>query len=172
MTPIHRGTLDIQMAKEAASKAFVSCVAAAAGCELMRMEPDTQGVDLVLTHRREDPPGLKQLDLQLKASAMDVSGDSFSFKLEALHYNRLCEDENVRANAYLLVVYLLPASQDEWIEHNDMDSVLRRSAFWASLRGKPKTDQATKTVSIPMVNQFTVASVCDIFDGLHRGIWP
>jgi hypothetical protein len=51
--------------------------------------------------------------------------------------------------------------------------ILRRCAFWASLRGAPPTDnQVTIRISIPVANVFTVEAVRALLQQLSEGGRP
>jgi hypothetical protein len=150
MTQAHR--------QEALCRAYVQAVAAQAGVLWSKIEPD-YGIDLSLRsveiqeNRRRDA-GV-QIDLQLKSTTQAAVTDTeVRYDLDVQTYNDL-RDENCRCPR-LLVVFIMPAEEARWLSQTQEELVLRRCAYWLSLKGQPPTT-ATSTVriAIPLTNIFS-----------------
>jgi hypothetical protein len=51
----------------------------------------------------------------------------------------------------------MPQSEEEWMTCTTDNLILRRSAYWISLRGKPDVENTTAvTIKIPEENRFDV----------------
>lgn len=144
--------------QEGLSRAYVRAIAAYAGVAVAEPEPD-YGIDLSLRAvtvdggRRRDAGA--QIDLQLKSTARVAVGTTdLAYDLEAT------ADDDLRANSRVprfLVVFVLPADEDEWLTQSDRELIVRHAAYWLSLRGMPET-AATRSVrvSVPLTNLFSV----------------
>ena len=85
------------------------------------------------------------MDTQLKSSGnIDDRRESFSYPLQIKNYNELREDIT---STRILVVFCMPKEQNEWIEHSVEHLLIRKCAYWASLKGKPVTSN-TESVSV------------------------
>ena len=126
------------------SRAYVQAVAAAAGVSVAKPEVDDDSIDLTLQRRtvgtiRRSP----RLDLQLKATYADcLSHDQLSYDLKVKNYDDL--RDTALAVPRILVVVLLPANVEKWVDHSEDQLALFRCGYWLSLRGMEQTDNATK----------------------------
>ena len=90
--------------KERLSIAYVTAVAARAGCELMEVHVDRNGIDGTIRAIKGTPV---KIDLQLKATSSPiVEGDHVSFDLDVATYNAL--RTTVVQAPQLLVLLILP----------------------------------------------------------------
>ena len=113
----------------------------------------------------------RQLNFQAKATSQDVLGDQHvAFRLNKKNYNDLC-DPSVTV-PIILVVFLMPEDINDWLTHSSDELVLRRCAYWTSLRGKPETDQQTKTVHIPTVKMFDQSQLAGMWSRVKNGGLP
>jgi hypothetical protein len=60
------------------------------------------------------------------------------------------------ANQKLLVVFRLPADENEWLRLSEDQLVMKKCAYWVSLRGALEvTGQESTTVRVPRKNVFS-----------------
>ena len=144
--------------KASLSVVYAKAVAARAGYVTSVPDLDRDGVDLRIEAGGAMRPAL---DLQLKATARPAgtTGGSLSFALKRRNYDLL------RVNTQtprILVVLMLPSNRNRWMTITREELVLRRSAYWLSLRGGEETmNRSSLTVRLPVANLFDV-------DGLRR----
>ena len=56
----------------------------------------------------------------------------------------------------ILVILVVPKNIENWLEQSDQQTIVKHCAYWASIRGKPPTQNTnTVRVSIPQVNRLT-----------------
>ena len=144
--------------KAALSVVYAKAVAARAGYVTSVPDLDRDGVDLRIEAGGAMRPAL---DLQLKATArpgVPASG-SLTFDLKRRNYDLLRVDTQTPR---ILVVFVLPGNRNHWMTITREELVLRRSAYWLSLRGADETmNRSSLTVRLPVANLFDV-------DGLRR----
>lgn len=148
--------LTIEDQKEALSRAYVRAVAARAGYVVADCDFDRDGVDLRIHAGGMVRPAL---DLQLKATVnLAAPSDGHRrFVLKRRNYDLLREDTQTPR---LLIVLDLPKDESEWIPITVDQLVLRRTAYWMSLRGTAGTsNRASVTVRIPAGNILTVENL-------------
>lgn len=145
------------------SYAYLHAVAAKAGfaCEVAGRHSDSNGIDATLTAWGPFVGGgfLQEVDLkiQLKATVATPAdhGDTLSYFFKGRkQYDDLRSQEV--ATPRLLVVLFLPAAQDQWLCCSAEQLMLRRCAYWVSLRGAPALATDTGgTVQLPKAQAFT-----------------
>ncbi len=109
-----------------------------------------------------------ELSVQLKSSARDVRCEQspFPFDLPIKNYEDLTKRCLVPR---ILIVFFMPADQDEWLTHTEDELVLRRCAYWLSLRGGPATTNETeKRVHLPRENLVTQESLKQLLVRVSR----
>ena len=144
--------------KASLSVVYAKAVAARAGYVTSVPDLDRDGVDLRIEAGGAMRPAL---DLQLKATAHagEATGGSLSFLLKRRNYDLLRVDTQTPR---ILVVLMLPSDRNRWMTITREELVLRRSAYWLSLRGAEETmNRSSLTVQLPVANLFDV-------DGLRR----
>jgi len=156
---------------EQLSRAYVHAVAAVCGCSCAKPDPD-YGVDLSL--RRVDQRGglyreiSRSLHLHLKSTRTDTrDATHVVYDLEKRAYDLL--RRSTRTAPALLVLLILPADRDQWIDQNEDRLELRRCAYWYSLRGLPSVpNEYAVRVRIPRQNQFTSDQLLWIMERIQR----
>jgi hypothetical protein len=157
--------------KQQLSIAYVHAVAARAGYALEQNSVDIDSVDLTLfaagwihAHGVLRSP---RLDVQLKSTARDVLREDYlAFPLPLKNYNELREMPMVPR---LLVVLLLPADPNQWLEQSEEALITRRCAYWLSLRDFPETANTDSvTVHVPRANCLTVANLRGLMERASR----
>lgn len=144
--------------KASLSVVYAKAVAARAGYVTSVPDLDRDGVDLRIEAGGAMRPAL---DLQLKATARPgvPTWGSLTFALKRRNYDLLRVDTQTPR---ILVVLVLPDNRNRWMTITQEELVLRRSAYWLSLRGADETmNRSSLTVRLPVANLFDV-------DGLRR----
>ena len=148
--------------KQQLSVAYVHAIAARAGYACQVKVPDEESVDVMISAsgwvHETSVVGSPRLEVQLKASSsLRLRPDHVAFPLPRKNY------EDLRADALvpkLLVVLMLPPDPDVWLHVDEERMIARRSAYWASLAGKPATSNTTRvSVRVPRTQRFDVAQL-------------
>ncbi|MBY0527447.1 MAG: DUF4365 domain-containing protein [Gemmataceae bacterium] len=154
LTPQHR--------QEALSRAYVQAIAGRCGMSVSTPFPD-YGIDLSLHEitivgNRRLETGVR-LDIQAKATTRsNVSGTNLRYDLAVRDYEvlRFAEAGSHR----ILVILALPKSEEQWLSQTEEELILRRCAYWFSLRDWPATmNRKSIRLSVPRTNVFTVPAL-------------
>jgi hypothetical protein len=113
------------------------------------------------------------LDLQLKATTNADNSDPATIGYDL----RVADSDKLRrvdvSVPRVLVVLELPAVETAWITQTVDELILRRAAFWVSLRGRTAATVTTTTrVRLPRANVFTPAAVTDLLTRIRAGGVP
>jgi len=150
---------------EALSRAFVAAIAAKAGYAMSIPDFDRDSVDLMVCAKGAMRP---QIGIQLKATTAIPSGAvEFSFPLSIKNYDDLRVPTQTPR---ILVVLALPDDDSQWLDHQAHHLLMRRCAYWKSLRGSPETSNVA-SVSIPMDTnkRFDVATLVSLMQKSREG---
>lgn len=150
-----------------ASKAGMSC------CSGDRHE-DNNGIDARLTAWGPFPNGgyLEEIDIkvQLKATVAVPTDDGKRlsyFLRDVARYDDL--RTAAQAVPRILVVLFLPKDAKSWLGQTAKQLVLRKCAYWESLRGAPATTNADGvTVKLPKAQMFTPAGLLALAGRLSK----
>ncbi len=114
------------------------------------------------------PSGVR-LDVQLKSSInAAIEDDYVTYELEIRAYEVLRDD--AAEIPRILVLLILPKDEREWIEQDEEGLIMRKCAYWISLRGQPETaNYRSITIRIPRRNLFSIENLRDIMDTINRG---
>lgn len=151
--------------EEAFSRAYVAALAAAAGYTTSQPDFDRDSIDVTICAGGNVRP---QINAQLKATInlREVEGD-YRFTLSMKNYDDLRRPTLVPR---ILIVLHLPRDEPDWLTISPDELILRRCAYWASLRGLPDVpDQQTVTVTIPSPNLLTVTSLQEMMARARGG---
>ena len=165
--------MDLNAQKEQFSVAYVRAVAAVAGYNTGRLDVDDDSVDLTLAERGgRGTIRSPRLDLQLKCTEQAVlRPDRLAFELGLKNYDDLRPTD--LATPRILVVVLVPADVDEWLDHSEQQLALRRCGYWVSLRGRSETPNAASvTIDIPRHQVFTPQAVTNLMATVGNGGAP
>ena len=156
--------MDLNSQKEKFADAWLSAVAAVAGCSVAKPSPDDDSIDWTLSSKLPNRP---KLDIQLKCTALQVPSEpEFSFDVKLKNYEEL-RLRGITVSR-ILVVVLVPDTAAEWMQAQTEETLLRRAAFWASLASLPDTpNTASVTLRIPSRQTFTVQSLCDLLQRVN-----
>lgn len=157
--------------QEALSLAYIKVVAAMCGMTHSTRSKD-YGLDLTLHEVSEEGGRFAEsgmaIDLQVKSSTSVVETKSeVGFDLPVRAYDALrAETDRVR----LLVVFVLPNDESEWVRQTRAKLELRKAAYWVSLRGRPAVkNRSTVRIALPKRQLFTPNAVREIIERVRRG---
>ena len=139
--------------KERLSLVYVKALAARAGFTTAEPCPDRDSIDLTI---RAGAPFHPALDLQLKAtSKLVVARNGYlSFPLKIKNYDDL---RNPTQTPRLLVILELPQEESRWMTITPEELILRRRAYWLSLKGYGEvSSKTTTTIDIPVSNVLNI----------------
>ena len=105
-----------------------------------------------------------QVDLQLKSTTRaEVHGTEVGYDLDVRAYHWLRQHQVYRPR--VLVLMVLPEDEVQWLSQSLEELVLRRCAYWMTLRGaEPTTNQRTIRIKLPRANVFSSAAVRQLLD--------
>jgi hypothetical protein len=161
--------------QESLSRAYVQAIAARSG--VICSVPDLDyGVDL--TFRAVDEAnGFVDagvlLDVQLKATTLATTSDlaTIGFDLRVAEYDCLRRLDTPVPR--ILVVLELPMDEADWLAQSTTELILRRAAYWLSLRGMAATaSTASVRVKLPRANLFTPAVLSELLTRIRTGSIP
>jgi len=163
-----------QHRQEALSRAYIHAVTGKLGLNCLFYNFD-YGIDVTVSslfryEGRIEESGFK-LDIQAKSSInATVKDDYVHYALEVRAYDMLRRIEC--GCPRILVLLLLPEDEKEWLDQNEERLILRKCAYWASLKGRGELDknQTRVTIRIPRVNLFTVEGLREIMIKVERGV--
>jgi len=164
--------------KEQLSKAFVTALAADAGFILRDFGGIDYGIDgkfcdVIIT---EDENGKKRysengfgIDFQLKASTnIKTKNGLLIYDLESKNYNDLVKT-NI-GTPRILIVYSMPEDRNEWLKIDRNQTILKKCAWWCSLRGQePTTNKRKKRIEIPENNILTTKELQRLINLVKEG---
>jgi len=157
------------------SYAYLHAVAAHAGasCISAPRTMDGNGIDAMLTAWGPFDGGgpLEEVDLKIQLKATSVSpatrnGHISYFVKGADRYEDL-RQESLHVHR-LLVVHFLPNNIADWLAIDEEQLLLKKCAYWVSLRGAPDPERTGKMIHIPQRQRFDTANLRHIFATLSR----
>jgi hypothetical protein len=157
-------TTTIADIQERISLAYLTAVAARAGCQVSEPRVDRNGIDATVRPVTGAPI---TIDVQMKAVSRNIRIEEdrlLSFQLDRPTYDKLRRTDAQAPQ--LLVVLEMPAEQREWLSVPP-PLVLRNAAYWQSLRGRPPVETASTAIHIPLTNIFDHNAIKDILERAH-----
>lgn len=152
---------------ELMSIAMTTAVCAGAKCN-WSMRTQDFGTDLSIHGERwvVQP----QIDVQLKstriASPSLFDNATFNYPLRLKNYNDLIRPTICPR---ILLLALLPLSEDEWLIDKFDSFSFNYGIYWASLRGMPPTkNRQSVSVTFSLANRFNVQTLVAMMDQLDR----
>lgn len=170
------GPLSTQNVESELSYAYLHAVASSVGVCVSdaNRHQDNAGIDATLTSWGPFPEGslLKEVDLkvQLKATVKPpvLRNDHFSYELQGIQRYHDLRSEAL-ATPRILVVLFLPQDQRHWLEITPEFLMIRKCAYWASLRGAPDTtNRASVAVYLPCRQTFHPQGLQALLSRLSR----
>jgi hypothetical protein len=147
--------------KERLSIAFVSAVAAHAGCQIVQWHIDKLSIDGTI---RAVSGSRACVDVQLKATSQNIiDGDKVFFDLPIKNYDDLREE--AQTHPHYLVVLHLPGRLKSWLKLSTTQLAIRGVAYWGNLVGlEASANQAARRVRMPTSQRFTPESLRDMIN--------
>jgi len=161
--------------QEALSRAYVRAVAGHAGLLCNDFDEDF-GIDMCL--REVDELGRRyfdsgdQLDLQVRSTTRAAeTAAGIAYDIDVRTYDLLRRERPQCPR--ILVLLVLPVDEAEWLSHSVESLVLRRCAYWHSLRGaEATTAHTTIRITLPVANVFSVEAVQNLMRLIRQGGAP
>lgn len=161
--------------QESLSRAYIQAIASRCGLNCSFRDFD-YGVDVTvhLIQRRDNryvETGFN-LDIQAKSSYRAMVTDTdVLYDMEVKTYDDL-RDSQV-GTPRILVLLVQPEIETDWTKMTEEELMLRRCAYWLSIKGKDATTNTnTVRVSIPRSNRFSVEALQGLMERLRRGEDP
>lgn len=170
LTPEHQ--------KEALARAYVAAVAGRTGMTCSFRDFD-YGIDVTLTEvagrAHQSRPGIRycetgyKLDIQIKSTATaDVLDEVIVYDLAVGAYDDL--RETMVGTPRILVLLVLPESEEEQLRQAENALCLQRCCYWLSLKGRGEvTNRYTVRVKLPRKNVFSEDELQRIMSRVKRG---
>ena len=161
--------------KETISVAYVHALAARVGMSVATSSHD-YGLDGTFKDVEYDPRTKQHdetgfgIDFQLKATINAKPKDGvIKYSLEVKNYNRLIKT-NV-GTPRILIVYSMPQDSTLWMSIGPDETILRKCAWWCSLKGFPEVNNKNRVlVEIPMTQQLTSEELQTLMNKVKEGI--
>jgi len=158
------------------SYVYLNAVASLAGmsCKLGSRHDDNRGIDAMVTAwlSPSEPAALTEVsfNVQLKATVTTPADDGSHlsyFLKEVSRYNDL--RAATIAVPRILVVLFLPSEATDWLAHSVDDLVMRRCAYWVTLRGAPEVmTMSGTTVKLPKAQVLSPEGITALAECLSR----
>jgi hypothetical protein len=143
--------------KEALSLAYLAMIAAKVGYDTVRPGYDRDSIDLLI---RAGGGMYPQIGIQAKATSSPIwHDDGLHFQLKRKNYDDLRASRTTPA---VLTVLELPANEAEWLDCSVDKLILRRSAWWVSLRDYPAIETESKMVVLAEGQRFDPAALVEL----------
>ena len=136
--------------KEVISFAYLSAISALAGYNCQPgPAPDRNSVDAIVWPGE----GMLNINVQLKSTASpDWQEDGLHFRLRRKNYDEL----RTATLPAILVVLELPEDEESWFECDSDNLIMRRCAWWLSLKEHPEIDTQSRVVTLPMEQRLDI----------------
>jgi hypothetical protein len=162
--------------QENLSLAYISAVVAQAGYDCGRPGSIDVGEDLEIYTIIKNKNGklLKSgpnLYIQAKSSQnYEISEDGMYIKydLDIDNYHKLVTIED-RVYPIILILYCMPAEEDQWLNICEANTTLRHCGYWICLMGEPEsTNKESIRVYIPRDQVFDARALKIIMDKIRK----
>ena len=161
--------------KQQMSCAYAMAIAARAGIILRDYRGSDYGLDGKFSDVEYDPERKRYwetsfgIDFQLKASTnLKPKDGKVLYDLEVKNYRDLIKTKV--GSPRILIVYYMPKSSEEWITVFDEEAILKRCAWWCSLKGQEDTDnKKTKRIALPISQRLTPDELRRLIDLVKEG---
>lgn len=173
--------MTIEQIKEQLSNRFIGILANNKGFVVDKPEVDL-GVDYQLkkTTTYTTPQGKtrytydsRYIDLQLKATTINSiveEENTIKYDLEVKSFNDLVERKNNGTAPLILILFVLPDNQTDWVEISNEELKIRKHAYWyvPPVGAVHTNNQNTVRIEIPKANMLGI----DCFITLHQQFYP
>ena len=153
--------------KEALSNNYVACIANKVGMKLISWKGE-KGVDfkVIYSLKRTLPNGKTRLmespyscDIQMKATttkSITIENDQIIYNLEAKNYNDLIYRKQIGSTPLILILFILPEDENEWVKVLQDELILSKNAYWyypTDDENEEVINTSSKTTYIPLKNK-------------------
>jgi len=158
--------------QEALSRAYIHAIAGSCGLSCSFRDFD-YGIDMTLHEiKQRDAQYFEtgfRIDIQAKSCAAPLAADGpIVYDLGVWSYEILRESPATLPR--LLVLLILPSDELDWTAHSEDGLLLRKCAYWMSLRGMPETSNvATVRLTIPRANVFSAPALRELMNKVRAG---
>lgn len=174
MNPLSNNDIESEL-----SYAYLHAVASKAGvgCKIGSRHDDNAGIDAELTGWGPFSGYRQEIDIkvQLKATVKpspEHDEQCLSYSLSGISRYDDLRNEAI-ATPRILVVLFLPSNATEWLTLDDESLVLRKCAYWVSLRGaSPSTNKTAQTIYLPKSQRFDPDGLLVLMDQLSQNQIP
>lgn len=160
--------------KEELSVSYTKAISASAGmtCEIRNRDYGMDGSINDITYS----PSKKMyresgfaIDFQLKSTVTaEIIDEKVVYDLEIKNYRDLIESSVGRQR--ILILYVLPEKREEWVTVSKDSTILKKCAYWCSLRGLPDVDNSSRIrIKIPVNQLLTSEELVRIMDLVKEG---
>jgi len=160
--------------KELISRAYVNALAARVGMTVATSSLDYgfdgtfKDIEYDARTKQYSETGFG-IDFQLKATinALPKNG-VIKYSLEVKNYRKLIKTRV--GTPRILIVYSMPREDNLWMTVNNEETLLRKCAWWCSLKGYPDVDNTERVVvDIPLVQQLTPEALAGLMEKAKEG---
>lgn len=151
--------------QEGLSRAYIQAVAAKAGFAFNPRTVD-YGMDfslnqIVLQKGRLCETGI-DIDIQARSTTLArITAEAVLYDLDIHTYEMLRDP--LAKTMRLLVLLVLPTDESEWLRLSEEELLLRRAAYWYSVKGQPSTtNRRSIRLAIPRSQLFTPEALHDL----------
>lgn len=163
--------MELNQQKEQFSSAYIRAVASVAGFVISKPEVDDDSIDFCIGASGDQCAGRRpRVELQLKCTADEsaLRDGQVAFDLKRKNFDDLRTTDVLVPR--ILVVVLVPASPERWLDQTEEQLVLRNCAYWASLRGDADGGQQTKvTVKLERRQVFSPTALEQMMQRIAQG---
>ncbi len=166
-------TMDANQQKEQFSNAYLRAVAATAGFQMYKPEPDIDKIDWgIAAPRPKKTVRSPKVEIQLKCTSREVlHAEHLAFVLDLETYDNLRDPSHMVPR--ILIVVVVPDQVSDWLVHSEGHLALHHCGYWFSLRDMPPShNETSQTIHIPRVQQFTVDALTGMMERLGAGDLP
>jgi hypothetical protein len=158
------------------SYAYLHAVVSHAGfvCRPATPDEDKEGIDAAVTAYGSFPGTWRTqvtINVQLKATVKTPTDDGsyLSYSVQGIRrYDKLREDH--REPVRILVILFLPQANADWLNCSENELILKKCAYWVSLRNASASDnQTAQTVKIPKNQLFSQDNLNTLINRLALG---
>lgn len=142
--------------KEKLGMSYLNAIAACAGMTMSVPDFD-YGIDGTFNDLKKCVRGEKtryvesgfKIDFQLKSTVNIIPKQGiFKYDLEVKNYKDLIEEDV--GTTRILILFVLPKDEEQWIKVSSKETIIKRAAWWCSLKGTEKTSNKNRVrIEIP-----------------------
>jgi hypothetical protein len=158
--------------QEAVSRAYIHAIAACCGLGCSFRDFD-YGIDMSVHAIRRKGNRYSEsgfhLDIQAKsATAPTLTPSHVLYDMEVKTYEDLRDLD--AGCPRILVLLVMPPDETAWTEQTEEHLLLRKCAFWMSLKGMlPTANTATIRIPVPRRNVFSIIGLQALMDRVRKG---